>query len=101
MLLEQLPNDITNIIYNYVKQIEVNEKYLKVLKEINKIDYKCKNNIMSKIEFNNNKFSYSSGIEHNYLYSRKKNKKSRNSKIITEIITKDCCFKYSFFKIRI
>ena len=93
MLLEQLPKDIINIINKYVIQIEVNEKYSKVLKEINKIKYKIykKNNLIISKRVSNDKvynyFIVKKSIFYNYpnniLYIRKYSKyKNINKKNI-------------------
>ena len=83
MSLQELPTDLINIINNNIKDIDVSIKYSKVLKEINKIQYKHVNNFSSKIEYNNKTI----------YYNRNKNE-DKNTLFIDKYIGSEC---YSFF----
>ena len=54
--MEQLPTDLQNIIMDYKYQLEVSEKYQKVINEINRFDY-----IIIKKPLNNLIYSIRSG----------------------------------------
>ena len=68
--MEQLPTDLQNIILDYKSQLDITEKFNKVLKQLKELykyeiltvdtDEPCELNIQSHITFGSNKYFYSS-----------------------------------------